>query len=66
MNIKVDLDSLHVARTDYPDLTRDQQDHIKRSFENERRQVERREPKAGVNIRHDDGTYVPQRIRRNK
>ncbi len=31
--------------------------------ERERRKIDRREPKAGVNIRHDDGDYVPKRIK---
>lgn len=33
----------------------------------DRRRVERRAPKRGVNIRHDDAHYVPKRVlRRDK
>lgn len=34
----------------------------KRDWE-DRRKVERREPKRGVNIRHDDENYIPKRAR---
>lgn len=32
----------------------------------DRRKVERRVPKRGVTIRHDDASYVPKRVRNAK
>lgn len=32
----------------------------------DRRKIDRRAPKRGVNVRHDDADYVPRRIRRAK
>jgi hypothetical protein len=32
----------------------------------DRRKIERREPKRGVNVRHDDKDYIPKRVRNSK
>jgi len=37
-----------------------------RDLANDKRNVERREPKPGVITRHDDGDYVPKRIKRGR